>query len=82
MERVLARSEELPPPVRARAIMAAEAMAYGQGDGEAVERHARELMDLSRQVGGDGHAEAYARAGFGLVATVRGDYEAAVEHLG
>ena len=81
MERVLARSEEPPPPVRARAIMAAEAMAYGQGDGEAVERHARELMDLSRQVGGDGHAEAYARAGFGLVATVLGDYEAAVEHL-
>lgn len=37
MERILARKEELPPPLRARTIMAAEAMAYGQGDGEAVE---------------------------------------------
>ena len=81
MERVLDRGEGLPIRARARAVMAAEAMAYGQGDGEAVERHARELMDLSRQAGGDAHAEAYARAGFGLVATVRGDYEAAVEHL-
>ncbi len=81
MERVLDGREELPPPVRARAIMAAEAMAYGQADGEAVERHARELMDLSRDLGGDAHAEAYARAGFGLVATVRGEYGAAVEHL-
>ena len=81
MELVLARREELPPRVRARAIMAAEAMAYGQGDGEAVERHARELMDLSRELGGDAHAEGYARAGFGLVATVRGDFAAAVEHL-
>lgn len=81
MEWVLARSGELSLPRRARAVMAAEAMAYGQGDGETVERHARELMELSRRAGGDAHAEAYARAGFGLVATVRGDYEAAVEHL-
>ena len=81
MERVLARADVLPLRLRTRAVMAAEAMAYGQGDGETVERLAHELMELSRRAGGDPHAEAYARAGFGLVATVRGDYGEAVEHL-
>ena len=81
MERVLARREELPPRLRARAIMAAEAMAYGQGDGESTLAYTEELMQLSRETGGDAHAEAYANAGFGLVATFRGDYGAAAEHL-
>jgi hypothetical protein len=81
MEPVLARRDELPLPLRARAIMAAEAMAYPLGDSEAVERYAEELMELSRQVGRDPHAEAYAHVGFGLVATARGDFEAATEHL-
>ena len=82
MERVLARKGELPPRLRARAIMAAEAMAYGQGDGESTLSYVEELMELSRQTGGDAHAEAYANAGFGLVATFRGDdYGAAAEHL-
>jgi DNA-binding CsgD family transcriptional regulator len=46
-----------------------------------VERYAEELMELSRRVGRDPHAEAYAHTGFGLVATARGDFEAAREHL-
>ena len=81
LEPVLARREELPLPLRARAVMAAGAMAYGQGDSEAVEQYAEELMELSREVGRDAHAEAYAQVGYGLVATVRGDFEAAMEHL-
>jgi predicted ATPase/DNA-binding CsgD family transcriptional regulator/transcriptional regulator with XRE-family HTH domain len=81
MEPVLARREELPLPLRARANMAAAAMAYGQGGDEAVEQVARELMEISRRVGRDPHAEAYAHTGFGLVATARGDFEAATEHL-
>ena len=81
MEPVLARREKLPLPLRARAIMAAGAMAYGQGADEAVKQDARELMELSRRVGRDPHAEAYAHTGFGLVATARGDFETATEHL-
>jgi predicted ATPase/DNA-binding CsgD family transcriptional regulator len=81
MEQVLARRDELPLALRARAIMAAEAMAYAQGGDEVVERHAQELMELSRRVGRDPHAEAYAHVGFGLVATARGDFEAATEHV-
>jgi predicted ATPase/DNA-binding CsgD family transcriptional regulator len=81
LEPVLARREELPPPLRARVVMAAGAMAYRQGDDEVVERYAQELMELSRQVGRDPHAEAYVRTGLGLVATARGDFEAATRHL-
>ncbi len=81
MEPVLARREELPLPLRARVIMTAGAMAYGQGGDEMVERYAQELMELSRWVGRDPHAEAYAHVGHGLVATARGDLEAATEHL-
>ena len=81
LEPVLARREELPPPLRARVVMAAGAMAYRQGDDEVVERYAQELMELSRQVGRDPHAEAYVRTGLGLVATARGDFEAAARHL-
>ena len=81
LEPVLARREELPPPLRTRVVMAAGAMAYRQGDDEVVERYAQELMELSRQVGWDPHAEAYVRTGLGLVATARGDFEAATRHL-
>jgi len=38
-------------------------------------------MELSRRVGRDPQVEAYAHTGFGLVATARGDFEAATEHL-
>ncbi len=81
MELVLARKEELPPRLRAQAVMTAGVMAYGQGDFEAVVRSAEEVVELSRQAGRAPHAEAYAQLGFGLVATVRGAFEAAMRHL-
>ena len=81
MEPVLARREELPPLLRARAVIVAESMAYGQGGDEVVKRYAQELMELSRRVGRDPHMEAYAHVGFGLVAAARGDFEAANRHL-
>jgi hypothetical protein len=56
MERVLARGDELPVQRPARAVMAVEAMAYGQSAGETVERLAQQLMELSRRAGGDPHA--------------------------
>ena len=81
MEPILPMRNELPPRLRARATIAAEAMAYAHGDGEAVERFAEELLEFSREVGGDAYAEAYAHAGLGLVATVQGDFQAATERL-
>jgi non-specific serine/threonine protein kinase len=81
MEQILLGRDELPPRLRSRATIGAETMAYGQDDGEAVERYARELMELSGEAGGDSLAEAFAHAGLGLMATARGDFEAAREHL-
>lgn len=81
MEAILAHKALLPLALRTRATMAAEAMAYGQGDGHACERYARELMELSRLAGRNAHAEAYAHAGFGLVATLGGQIEEALHHL-
>jgi predicted ATPase len=81
MEQVLPGRDGLPPPLRIRATIAAAAMAYGQGDTEAVVRYTAELVELSRAVGGDALAEAFVHAGTGLVATDRGDLEAAAPHL-
>jgi predicted ATPase/DNA-binding SARP family transcriptional activator len=81
MERVLLRRDALPPALLIRATIATAAMAYGQGDGEAFLRYVRELEELSREVGGDALAEAFAHVGFGLMATARGDLEAAAKHL-
>lgn len=81
MEPVLQRREELPPRLRIQATIVAEVMAFGQGDIEAVERYAGDLMAFSREVGRDAYAEAYAHGGFGLLATLRGDLEPATEHL-
>ena len=81
MEQILLARDELPTPLRIRATIAAEAMAYGQGDAEAVLRYAAELMELSRAVGGDALAESFAHAGTGLVATVGGDFDVATRHL-
>jgi hypothetical protein len=50
-------------------------------DDDAVVRHSEEVMDLSRRLGGDPYAEAFARIGLGLVATKRGEYRGAAEHL-
>jgi non-specific serine/threonine protein kinase len=68
--------------LRIRAIIVFGAMVYGQGDSEVLDRYAGELMELSRQVGGDALAEAYAHMSFGLLAMLRGDdFEVATEHL-
>ena len=59
--------------LRTRTVIAAGEMAYGQGGDEVVLLYSEELMEHSRKVGGDAFAEAYARLGLGLVATVRHD---------
>jgi len=81
MEMILPKRDELPPWLRIRATIATAAMGYGQGDFEAVLPYSEELMEFSREVGGDALAEAYAHAGFGLIATARGDFEAATKGL-
>jgi DNA-binding SARP family transcriptional activator len=73
MEATLEGASELSPGTRIRATVAVAVMAYGQADNEAVVEHMSALLELSRQVGGDAYAEAYARAGLGLVAINRGD---------
>jgi predicted ATPase/class 3 adenylate cyclase len=80
-EPVFLRRSELPPRLRIRTIIVFGAMVYGQGDIEFIERLCVELMELSQEVGGDAQAEANAPMGLGLVATHRGDLEAAREHL-
>jgi non-specific serine/threonine protein kinase len=81
MERVLDGAVGLPPELRRRATVAVAVMAYGQGDNEGVVEHMTSLLELSRQVGGDAYAEAYARAGLGLVAMNRGDLMRAAARL-
>jgi non-specific serine/threonine protein kinase len=57
-------------------------MVYGHGDVEALDGFAEQLMEISREVGGDALAEGYAAMSLGLVDTHwRGDFEAAREHL-
>ena len=81
LETILPKREELPPWLRRRILVATEAMAFGQGDVEAVVRYAEEQLESSRQDGGDAYAESFAHAGLGLVATLQGDFEAATERL-
>ena len=82
LETILRKRDELPPWLRRRVLVATEAMAYGQGDVEAVMRYAGEqLEESSREVGGDAYAESFAHAGLGLVDTLQGDFEAATRRL-
>jgi non-specific serine/threonine protein kinase len=81
MEMILPKRDELSPWLRVRATVGAVTMAYGQEDGEAVERYSGELMELSREDGRDALGEAVAHVGFGLMATARGDLGPAREHL-
>ena len=74
MEVLLQR--EVPPFLRPRAVHAAIAMAYMQGDYEAVARYSAELLKLSQEVG-DELCAAYARCGLGLIAMDRGNFEEA-----
>jgi DNA-binding SARP family transcriptional activator len=81
METILLKRNDLPPLLRGRALVATEAMAFGQGDVDAVVRYAEALIESSQEIGGHAYAEAFAHAGLGLVATLRGDFEAASERL-
>jgi predicted ATPase/DNA-binding XRE family transcriptional regulator len=71
MEVLLER--DVPPSLRPRAVHATIAMAYMQGDYEAVARYSVELLKLSREAG-DALCAAYARCGLGLVAMDRGNF--------
>jgi predicted ATPase len=71
MEVLLER--DVPPSLRPRAVHAAIAMAYMQGDYEAVARYSAELLKLSQQVG-DPLCTAYAWCGLGLVAMDGGNF--------
>jgi predicted ATPase/DNA-binding XRE family transcriptional regulator len=71
MEVLLER--DVPPRLRPRAVHAALAMAYMQGDSEAVAEYSAELLKLSQEVG-DALCTAYAWCGFGLVAMDRRDF--------
>jgi predicted ATPase/DNA-binding CsgD family transcriptional regulator len=79
-EPVFLRRNELPPWLRIRAIIVFGAMVYGQGDFEVLDQLSGELVELSREIGGDALAEANAHLGYGIVALHRGDFEAAREH--
>jgi ATP/maltotriose-dependent transcriptional regulator MalT len=66
--------------LRVRAIQVFGAMVYGHGDVAFLERLSVELVELSRELGGDALAEANAHLGYGIVALHRGDFRAAREH--
>jgi non-specific serine/threonine protein kinase len=81
VEAALEKGAGLPPGLRIQATVAAEIMAYGQADNEAVVSYAGDLLELSHQVGKDAYAEAYANGGLGLVAMNRGDFDEATARL-
>ena len=81
LETILPERHDLPPWLRRRILVATEAMAFGQGDVEAVVRYAGEQLESSREDGGDAYAESFAHAGLGLVDTLQGDFEAATARL-
>jgi non-specific serine/threonine protein kinase len=81
MEPVIQRRNELPPWLRIRAIIVFGAMAYNQDGIEVLDRFAGELLEISREAGGDALAEGYTLICLGLLATHRGDFESARKHL-
>jgi non-specific serine/threonine protein kinase len=81
MEPILLRRSELPPPLRIRTIIVFGAMAYNQDGIEVLDRFTGELVEISRETGGDALAEGYAHICLGLLATHRGDFEAARKRL-
>jgi non-specific serine/threonine protein kinase len=81
MESVLEGGTELSLELLIRATVAVAVMAYGQGADQAVVRHMTDLLELSRQAGGNAYAEGYARAGLGLVAMKQGELVKAAARL-
>jgi predicted ATPase/DNA-binding XRE family transcriptional regulator len=78
MEVLLER--DIPPRLRPRVVHAALAMAYMQGDYEAVARYSVELLELSHEVE-DALCTAYGWCGLGLVAMDRKDFKEATSCL-
>jgi predicted ATPase/DNA-binding XRE family transcriptional regulator len=76
----IALEHELPPALRARALLVAGSMAYAHGDIPAAEERWREALLLSQR-DEDVLAEGHAWGGMGLVEMVRPDHEAAVSSL-
>ena len=70
----------LSPASRAKALVVAGSLAFGQGDYERSERYCKESLELSRRVR-DKLLAAWARVGLGLVAMSRTEHEAAASHL-
>jgi predicted ATPase/two-component SAPR family response regulator len=81
VQKALEGEDRLTPDMRIKATLAVAVLAYGQGDNDGVSEYMSALLELSREVGGDSYAEAYARAGLGLVAMNRGDLVAATGQL-
>jgi predicted ATPase/DNA-binding SARP family transcriptional activator len=81
VEPVIQRREELSIRWRIRTTIVAEVMAFGQGDIGAVERFIEDLWVYSLELGGDAYADSYAHGGYGLLLTLRGDFEPAMKHL-
>ena len=75
-----AQRSDLSPALRAKVLMVAGSLAYGQGDYEASERYCEECLELSRRLG-DEAREAWARVGLGLAAMSKTDHEAAASQL-
>jgi predicted ATPase/DNA-binding XRE family transcriptional regulator len=81
LEQVRAQGALLPARVRSRLLMASMAIVYVQGDVAATQELADRLVVISQELGGDPHAEAYAHAGYGLLAMSRGELDLAITQL-
>jgi predicted ATPase/DNA-binding SARP family transcriptional activator/DNA-binding CsgD family transcriptional regulator len=81
LEAALDSESILPLTLRIRASVAVGIMAYGQADLEATGRYAEWMLELSRVAGGDAYAEGFGRAGRGLIAMNRQNYEEASAQL-
>jgi tetratricopeptide (TPR) repeat protein len=81
VEPVLQRREELSLRWRIQTTIVAEVVAFGQGDIEAVDRFIEDLWKYSRELAEDAYADSYAQGGYGLLLTLRGDFEPAMKHL-
>ena len=80
MEQAVARSEDLPAEMRARAIWALTACVYGSGDDERLMALSEEGVALSRRAG-DTRAEAYTLGMMGIATLQLGDLERATRVL-
>jgi non-specific serine/threonine protein kinase len=81
MEQVLDKAVGISLTLRIRAAIIAQAMAYGQADHAAVDRHIREVLTLSAQAGGDLYGDAFGTLGLGLAAMTRGQHDIALERM-